>query len=213
MHKIDRSISEPQELTYARENHSCWDEFSTQNKKQVRDTLLIMQDFRCAYCERQLHADNHTEEDKWDGHIEHFRRKNVHFHPELTFVWDNLFYSCLTGNTCGKHKDSFVKRKEEYTSLIDPCQDNPEDYFVFDHTGRIAIRSGLSDCDQKRAQFTLDAFNLNEPTLKKKRKETLKEYEWLKNYSLEEQEKYLADFTSQPFVTAIYHYFGKKVRP
>ena len=211
MHKIDRISPEPQELISARENYSRWDEFPSREKKQVRDTLLIMQDFRCAYCERQLHPDNYTDADQWDGHIEHFRRKDQHFHPELTFVWDNLFYSCLIGNTCGKHKDFFVKSKEDYVLLIDPCKDNPEDYFVFTCTGRIEIRSNLSELDQKRADFTLKAFNLNEPGLVRKRKTTLDSYKWLKNYSREEQDENLLEVQQQPFITAIYHYFGKRI--
>lgn len=212
MHKIDRS-PEPQELISARENYSNWDEFPSGEKKQVRDTLLIMQDFRCAYCERQLHSDHHTDAEQWDGHIEHFRRKTQHFHPELTFAWDNLFYSCLIGNTCGKNKDSFIKRKEDYAMLIDPCKDNPEDYFVFTCTGRIEIRSDLSELAQSKAAFTLKAFNLNEPSLVQMRKNTLKSYEWAKKHSQEELEEILSDLQTRPFITAIYHYFGKRVSP
>ena len=211
MHKINRISPEPQELISSRKKYSNWNEFPSNEKKHVRDTLLIMQDFRCAYCERQLHLDNHTDAEQWDGHIEHFRRKDRHFHPELTFVWNNLFYSCLVTNTCGKHKDLFVKRKEDYALLIDPCKDNPEDYFVFTHVGRIEIRSDLSEIAQKKADFTLKAFNLNEPGLVRKRKTTLESYNWLKDYSQEEQDQILSNLQHEPFITAIYHYFGKLV--
>jgi len=211
MHKIDRITPEPPELAEARKTYSCWDDFPYQKKKQVRDTLLIMQNLLCAYCERQLHEDSYTEEDKWDGHIEHFRRKNIKFHPELTFVWNNLFYSCLTSNTCGKHKDRYVKTKEQYDLLIDPGEDNPEDYFVFDKEGRLAIREGLSEAAREKASFTLNAFNLNETRLVQKRKECLRAYEWLKEYSSGDRQRYLCELRQQPFVTAIFHYFGERV--
>lgn len=180
-------------------------------KKTVRDDLLLIQNFRCAYCERKLHDANDEDEDKWDGHIEHFRRKDLYFHPELTFIWENLFYSCTTGATCGRYKDGYITKKEQYHLLINPCEDNPEDFFVFDNSGRVLPCSGITDQDKARAEFTIKTFQLNEPKLRLKRKEMQKKYDWLKKYSLQDIDIYLNSVQSEPFITAIFHYFGKRV--
>lgn len=212
MHKLQRS-QEPQGLKQARTDKiQNWDCLPAEAKKAVRDTLLEIQNYRCAYCERLLHSEICNGELKWDGHIEHFRRKDSYFHPELTFVWENLFYSCLTKETCGKHKDDYVGSKEQYTLLIDPCKENPEDFLIFDNRGRISIRTGLSEENKKRAEFTIKAFHLDDPKLTLKRKELQEKYKWLEQCPSQDIEKYLLDtVTDEPFITAIFHYFGKRV--
>lgn len=211
MHKLERTLPEPTLLKSARENGlSDWDEFPTSDKKTVRDELLMMQNFRCAYCERTLHDVSNEAENKWDGLIEHFRKKDKNFHPELTFVWENLFYSCCTGATCGRHKDNFVNDKSQYALLIDPCKENPEDFFIFDYKGEIAVRSTLSDADRERAEFTIKAFGLANPLLTQQRKELLRKYQWMKQYP-DQLDKNLSAIGNEPFITAIYNYFGKRV--
>ena len=214
MHKLQRT-EEPQELVQARVDETPdWDHFPGKAKKKVRDELLLMQDFRCAYCERKLHDVSSDEEDQWDGHIEHFRKKSPLFFPELTFAWENLFYSCSTGSTCGRHKDHYIdqpERKDLFDLLIDPCKDNPEDFLAFDDRGRIFARSGLSEENKKRADFTIKAFHLDDPALTQKRKECQKRYEWMKKVSIEDIGPYLTSINNEPFLTAIYHYFGKRV--
>lgn len=216
MHQLTRLYPEPDALQDARNADPpiIWDQFSSNDKKTVRDTLLIMQDFRCAYCECMLHDHEDDQEDKWDGHIEHFRRKNSEFHPELTFVWENLFYSCCTKLTCGRYKDTFVSEKSEYAKLIDPCKENPEHFFVFDEDGIMQVRLGLTELEKSRAEFTIDAFNLNEPLLVRKRLNLLKSYRWLKKQTKKKQLCYLKEKKNKvSFVTALYHYFGEKVVP
>lgn len=214
MHKLVRT-QEPSELTQARaDGIPDWDHFPGEARKAVRDELLLMQNFRCAYCERKLHDASSEEEDKWDGHIEHFRRKARDFYPELTFVWDNLFYSCKTGATCGRYKDHHIdnpEQKEHYNLLIDPCKDNPEDFLAFDDRGNIFVRSNLSEEDKKRAEFTMKVFRLDDTVLTQERRACLKKHEWMKNYPVEDIKNYLAYLRDEPFVTAIFHYFGERV--
>ena len=211
MHKLTRT-TEPQELVQARaDGLQHWDHFPQSAKKVVRDKLLLMQNFRCAYCECVLRNDSEDGEREHKGHIEHFKRKSRFFYPELTFIWGNLFYSCSKRKTCGRHKDCHVKSKEQYCLLIDPCRDNPEDFLVFDDRGRVSARSDLSISDKRRAEFTIDAFQLNDPDLIKTRKDYLKYYEWLEKYPNEYINSYLSEIKDEPFITAIYHYFGKRV--
>ena len=213
MHRLTRPSTEPEALQEARNAKPPidWDHFSTKDKKTVRDSLLSMQDSRCAYCERTLHDVGGEQEDKWDGHIEHFRRKDTSFCPELTFVWENLFFSCNKGQTCGRHKDAMIQDKNEYAYLIDPCKENPEHFFVFTESGKVHVRTNLSEAEQKRAQFTIKAFGLNAPRLVQDRLDLLKGYRWLKDCSNEQRMEYLNERRSRvPFITALYHYFGKQ---
>lgn len=213
MHKLVRT-QEPSELVQARKDGiRDWDDFPTKAKKVVRNELLRFQNCRCAYCERKLRVINPAI-DEWNGHIEHFRKKDQQFYPELTFVWANLFYSCKTGATCGRHKDHYikdVKQKSQFDLLIDPCRENPEDFLGFDTQGRIFVRSGLSDENKKRAEFTIKAFCLDDPALTQERRDCLRQHEWMINYSVEEIKSYLQSIADTPFVTAIYHYFGERV--
>jgi len=222
MHKLNRPSEEPEVLASARENNLDWDHFETSHKDVVRDALLIMQNFYCAYCERKIHKfediplpDGSTRE-MYNGHIEHFRRKNQNFYPELMFDWNNLFFSCMTNSTCGKYKDHFIKSREQNDLLIDPCVDNPEDFFIFTSLGTIEIRSELNaperNRDKQRALFTIKAFNLNDPNLVKLRKETIDGYSWLKNLPKKDLDENLQNMHQNiPFITAIFHYFGKRV--
>ncbi|MBQ6473653.1 MAG: TIGR02646 family protein [Victivallales bacterium] len=229
MHKLIRT-EEPVELTEAREaqaTHSLdWEGFSHlnngQNKHIVQDALLLMQNFRCAYCECALN--------EHEGHIEHFRRKNPSIHPELTFVWSNLFYSCqIPGNKtshirCGISKDEQYMPGFNYGLLIDPCVDNPEDFLVFTKKGYVYPKTNLSDTDRLRAETTIKMFNLNEHdegnehNLVVSRKNAIKKYKWLKDIidknkiPIAEIDQYLDSIkNSEPFVTAIFHYFGRRV--
>lgn len=200
MHKLVRT-EEPSVLTVAADSYSTWDDFPSQEKTDVALSLCAMQSERCAYCEAKLGVGN--------GHIEHFRRKAPDWFPDLTFSWPNLFYSCMRNGTCGLHKDRVLAR-EDVDDLINPCEDNPEDFLQFTHDGRVAVRSGLCDRDRKRADLTIKTFNLNQETLVAERKNELKKYEWLGQYSTEEIDACLENLGDVQFITAIFHFFGRK---
>lgn len=205
MHKLVRSYPEPQVLAEARQNGvEDWDHFPSAKKKEVQLDLLVMQDERCAYCESAL--------DLAEGHIEHFRRKNKDWFPELTFVWDNLYYSCMGNGTCGCHKDR-VLEKDQVDMLIDPCKDNPEDYLVFTPDGEVNPRPALSESDRARAELTIDVFNLRHPALCQKRANEIRKYAWMRDseYSSDEIDEYLALTKIDQYVTAICHSLGKRV--
>ena len=214
MHRLTRPSTEPEALQEARNAKPPidWDHFSTKDKKTVRDALLVMQDCRCAYCERKIDDVGDKQKDKRGGHIEHFQRKDSSFCPELTFVWENLFFSCNNGQTCGRHKDAMIQDKSEYVYLIDPCKENPEHFFVFAASGKVHVRSGLTENEQKRAQFTIKVFGLNAPCLIRDRLNLLNGFLWLKDCSNEDRMLFLNDSrTKVPFITALFHYYGEKV--
>ncbi len=204
MHRLNRPPQEPPALAKARK--ACandWEKLNYEQRAEIRSALLAMQHGRCAYCECSV------SDCKDKGHIEHFRKRSLY--PDLTFCWDNLFYSCVTGNTCGRHKDANWAKSDCAEDLIDPCKDNPEDFFGFDHQGRIFIKDALSEKEHRRAEFTIKAFNLNEPTLVAKRRNRLRACQSCS--SVEERDYILRSALEDcsPFVTAIFHYFGHRV--
>lgn len=206
MHKLARPTAEPEVLSEAQSlGANDWESFwhgRITEKTELQQALLDMQDGKCAYCEAKV--------DLHEGHIEHFRRKNPKWFPELTFVWSNLYYSCCKKGTCGRHKDRVLSRSD-VDKLIDPCVDDPEEFLQFTFDGNVTACSNLDNDGLSRAMLTISTFNLRHEELVDARRNTLKGYEWLKKRSAKEIDEYLDDLSSEtPFLTAIYHFFGKK---
>lgn len=209
MHKLTRpssvpspliGVPPPQDGSVAWEDH--WRTHLGQ-KAIVQLDLLCMQNELCAYCESKLEMDK--------GHIEHFRRKNKDWFPQLTFVWSNLYYSCLRPGTCGVHKDK-VLRIGDVNKLIDPCADNPEDFLLFSYDGGVSPRESLSAGDRERAELTIQAFNLMHKDLRVARENQVRAYKWLESYPADEIDQYLDSLPrNTPHITAIYHYFNRRV--
>lgn len=206
MHKLDRIYPEPEALLNARKTGLSWDTFPTADKEEVQLLLTVMQDNRCAYCECALKMG--------EGHIEHFRKKNNAWFPELTFEWTNLFYSCMRSGSCGVHKDKGdVLRREQVDLLLNPCVDNPEDFLIFTSDGDVSPRPGLTDADRKRAELTIEVFNLRHPQLLHERANEIRKYQWLidRQVSQEEVDDVLSSSRIDQYITAVYHFLGKKV--
>jgi uncharacterized protein (TIGR02646 family) len=151
MHLLDRAaVPAPPCLGQYQHGTHNWGSVTPEHRQVVREHLEQLQGRRCAYCEGPL--------DLLGQHIEHLRRK--HTFPHLTFVWDNLFWSCNQDGHCGcfKDRESGVYEPDD---LIDPCLDDPEAFLRFSSDGRIRLVPGLSPDDQHRARETLRVFNLD----------------------------------------------------
>ncbi|SDR63350.1 TIGR02646 family protein [Rhizobiales bacterium GAS113] len=181
-------------------------------KEEIRASLLDLQKHRCAYCERR------TGEERDDGHIEHFRSQGGHHH--LSLAWTNLFWSCNDEKTCGKHKDkcdraSGPRAAFDPNDLIDPCQDNPNNFLLFVYDGTVRPLEGLDAVDQRRAQETLRVFQLADSAyLRKSREDAVKPYvgaiDSLLSAGVELVVRYvqseIVKIDSAPFATAIRQY-------
>lgn len=206
MHKLDRSCA-PACLARFKHGRDNWSAVSKQDKAEIWAALEAMQGPRCAYCEAGITPDSR--------HIEHFVQKDRR--PALTFAWDNLFGSCNREDSCGKHKDRLPPY--DAAALIKPYLDDPDDYFVFTSLGTIAVRSGLSPAQQRRAEETLRVFNLDAEhgALRYQRQQAavgyvqdaeffaemallLPEADWLPAL-----QKVLSDVSELPFATTIRH--------
>jgi uncharacterized protein (TIGR02646 family) len=152
-----------------------------------------MQGTYCCYCEIFFNVDN-KDPDNWDRHIEHFYAKSKH--SDKTFDWDNLFGSCGREPeknkipTCGHYKDN-----QDSSDLIKPDRDDPSDFLKFSATGRVEVKSNLTEESQrKRAKTTIEILNLNDRALVNGRQRIIsdfqKELDEISHLELEEQKKH-----------------------
>lgn len=205
MRKLQRGAA-PVCLSKFRHGVNNWTDVSPADKAEIWQELEAMQGKCCAYCESLI-----TPEKR---HIEHFRQKAGHVFPQGTFLWSNLFGSCMRKESCGTHKDNSLPY--DPTLLIKPDSEDPEHYLVFDQHGGVNPRKNLNETNSLRAQETIRIFNLDTPLRASRRSQirgyvetaeaiaelaqTLPEVEWL---PLLEQE--IADTAHLPFATAIKH--------
>lgn len=151
MKRLDRSVATiPACLASCDYTIHQWDNCPPLRKSEIRGSLEQMQCKRCAYCEGDL--------EHLGQHIEHFRRKRDF--PAQTFDWDNLFGSCDQSDSCGHYKDT-KGYPYDPINLVNPCLDDPDDFFRFRSDGAINVRSELSQANKMKAEETLRVFNLN----------------------------------------------------
>ena len=175
MLKLNRTSVEAPECL-ARYNHVVkkWDNIDSGDKRQVSECLERLQAKRCAYCECALFDDDH---------IEHFRRKNPAYFPQLTFAWDNLFLSCNSANHCGHYKDRRSADPYDPNHLIKP-DNHDSGYFLYFHSsGEVRVRSGLQGNDLHCAEETIRVFGLQHGGLNHARRQVLSRY-WRENENL-----------------------------
>lgn len=109
-----------------------WEHFvAMQEHTALGDALYERQQHYCAYCETLLHA-------KKQGFIEHLERRRDN--PARSFDWNNMFYSCKNGDSCGKFKDA--QRHPVHfapADIVDPSREDPQDFFTYDANGTIRL--------------------------------------------------------------------------
>jgi len=83
---------------------------------QIKATLLIETNGKCAYCESKLRHITY-------GDIEHVIPKSIV--PSLWFDWNNLTIAC---DVCNTHKGNFVG---DHTNFVDPYNTDPAQHVWF----------------------------------------------------------------------------------
>ena len=134
---------------------------------QIKQALIDMLNDKCAYCESKI---THIE---W-GHIEHYKPKSVY--EELTFEWTNLLLAC---SICNVNKDKKFPVENDNGPFINPCDDEPNDHFMFDFSNEIASVYGITP----RGKTTEELLDLNRHDLRKKRTEHIKMIACIKEFS------------------------------
>ena len=134
---------------------TVWSNFlSSKPKADVAFALDACFRFKCAYCEAVAAQD-----------IEHFYPKNQY--PQRMFDWENFLRGC---KNCNNFKlDRFPLLPNNEPELLDPCRDEPLDYFVWDFaTGAIGIRP--EPVYDVRGRTTRDLLRLNMEPLREERR-------------------------------------------
>ena len=174
MLKINK-VAEPDFLkAYKKKyNPKNWDDYNedhikfelktyiAENEQSINDAIL------CVYCEREIDVANNK------GHIEHIKPKEKF--PQFFQEYENLSISCDSHGTCGH-----AKQNKYDDRFINPVEDNPKDFLVYDDlTGEI-ISKDISVKD--RVDYTVnEVLKLNEYTLCKARKILFKQLGFIKN--------------------------------
>lgn len=187
MKHIPNSVNEEslKSLRRAQKQSMKWGNFScSPDGHQLRLDKAREQNGMCGYCECLL-TDQDITEFKQEGHLDHFypRNKGLEAQPRLQYDWDNLILSCTTNDSCGWYKDS-DNHNILPSQIINPRQENPRDYitFVIDEDGKgiegwkyvsAVVRENLEEDMRRKAQNTINAFNLNSVRLRIRRKNAL----------------------------------------
>lgn len=118
----------------------------------------------------QHRLSGYTEEPvRLDGsHIDHFRKQSLF--NALVFDWNNYVVDSNNETYGAKYKDRVVRTREENDKLINPVTEDASRFFRYELSGRIAVAEGLNDEDRARAEYTMEAFNLNESSLVERRR-------------------------------------------
>lgn len=125
--------------------------------------LTIEQDGLSGYTEVPLRID--------DSHIDHFYKRSLFVHK--VHSWDNLVVDTIDETYGAKYKDKNIRIATDNIKVINPVREDPNSFFRYKVDGRIVSRDTLSEEERDRANYTIDVFNLNEPSLVYRRKELL----------------------------------------
>lgn len=166
MRRIDKS-EEPQSLrSFNKAKHEKWGEFSDKANHHVYNDCLQQciedQACLCGYTEVPLTGEKR--------HIDHYIKRD--FAPDLTFCWNNMIAAVKDSHFGADYKDKHVKRNDYnkseccYTNILNPVRDEFTGRFRFSADGTIEP----SDSQDIKAKKTIELFNLNEKSLKERRK-------------------------------------------
>ena len=137
-------------------HHWLWDKaggFSQRfpaEKMILKNQLLGMQSFCCAYCGAKL-----TTKEQF-GFIEHFERREGKI--RTTYDWSNLFVSCKSCESCGIWKDMEGKHIP-LSQVLKPDERSVIGRFKYLPDGRVAS----TEEEDAEVEATIEVFNLNTP--------------------------------------------------
>lgn len=126
-------------------------------REHILPTLAEQTQLHCSFCDAFPVGGVSNET------IEHFRPKSQF--PEFAYRWSNLYYCC---NACQSAKG---ERWDDLLLNPDEEQYSFARYFEFDFTtGEIKPNAVANDTDQRRAQTTINHYNLNSEDRQRNRK-------------------------------------------
>lgn len=199
MRKIQKSL-EPQSLSdFNMEGHTNWKQIHEQGTQHVYDDCmtqcLLDQNGLCGYSEIRLDEDNQ--------HIDHYVKRNID--PRLTFVWTNMVAAAKDSRFGADWKDEHITEAgaydsvtQRYANLLNPVSDELTGRFRFSTDGKI---EPANEADEL-ATNTIKVFNLNEPSLKNRRKESMQMVRAMLKGGMQKEDIFSV-LSSDGFVSAI----------
>lgn len=115
---------------------------SVWNKDKIKEALLKLSNYKCAYCETELQVEDSYME------VEHFHPKSLY--QSEVICWDNLLPSCKQCN--GKKRNHDTKKKP----IINPCKDEPKEHLCME-AARLYPKF-----NSEMGRLTIDVLNLND---------------------------------------------------
>lgn len=149
--------------------------------KEIKTTLSVMQDGKCAYCESKIKHVSY-------GCIEHFRPKSKF--PNLCFDWNNLFLACDICNN-REHKSDKFPLPPEGGPYVNPATENPTQFFDFVYDPATTITAVIPRDGNTRASLTVTDFGLNRRDLQECRNTLIKLIAFIAVKAKENDEKAL----------------------
>ncbi|MBD1393828.1 HNH endonuclease family protein [Mucilaginibacter glaciei] len=137
---------------------------------KIKDALVLMFHGKCAYCESYIINVDY-------GDIEHFKPKGKF--PLEAVVWENLLLACAKCNGAGQKGDEWPLLADGGL-LINPCTENPADFFEFEFD--VLTDIALVNPKNVRGETSEKIFGLNKPTLVKDRNIAVKRLVALASY-------------------------------
>jgi uncharacterized protein (TIGR02646 family) len=146
-------------------------------------------DYHCSYCD-EYPLDERA---KIDNQIDHFKPISKAQFLHLAYEWTNLYLSCggCNKSKLAKYSDLILRPDaEDYVAT---------DYFFFDTiSGIIEINETKGKKYTQRAEMTRDIFDLNHPSIVKKRKNAIKNY--LRDKSISDNPLNINDYDYRNFL-------------
>jgi uncharacterized protein (TIGR02646 family) len=147
-----------------------WNDLHQKGKEVYEETrlhiLLEEQGQQCGYTE--IFLDN-----LYDSHIDHFKKRSLF--PQLTFDWNNLIVAAKDASFGANYKDNVAGIQiSDYQNILNPITDKAEDYFYYNEFGQIEPKKTLNPQELKKAERTIEVFNLKDESLRRRRQDVIR---------------------------------------
>lgn len=173
---------------------SKWEDIDGELRYNMRSYMLLYeQQCLCGYSEIPIEAENTS------SHIDHFIKRN-HDNQKI-FDWNNMIVSTIDEDYGGKYKDNTYRiAPGEYSLIFNPVIEDMSQYIEFSGDGSIVPKSNIETNYVDKVNKTVKVFNLNNNSLKNRRKSLLQSL-----YSCKElpKDNIKQSFESQGFVSLI----------
>ncbi len=164
MRKIDKGTPLASFSEFVRTHHPVKWEDAKGVSRVWREYILEYEQHRLSgYTEEPLRLDR--------THIDHFRKQSLF--NALIYDWSNFVVDGVDENKGAKFKDKYVKTCEDNAMLINPVTEDASRFFQYELNGNISVVDGLNPTDTVRANYTINAFNLNEASLSERRRKII----------------------------------------